>query len=272
MHDTTPFHETDKTFPQTKIFVMKKTFTLLVLLVTAFAACRKEPLKPEPVTTDAPLEIALNETYMPAAKIDSALAVWETAGTTQTVALQRSGNKLSTRLSNFKSGNGTLTVQLFTQTTVAGKPLQWEKRFVHTLSSSSPLLLAAPTSFADAAWNPRMISRNDIAGASATVIIGLRPGDAYFELKNVTAALSKRIVLERSFYLNDTANLVAAKTWVGDAADLDAGGNLVDRHHFETLEAQLGAGQWNKYLIKAQFYAQLSPNYIYETEFILDKP
>lgn len=262
-------------------FIMKKTLAIPVLLIAALAACRKDPTAvtptptpvPDPVATGANLEISLNDTYLPASKIDSALAVWETAGTIETVALQWSGNKLVTRSSNFKkAGNGMLTVQLFTQTTVDGKPLQWERRFAHTLTFSTPLLLVAPTSFTDAAWQPRMVCRSQIDGAGATTIFGLRPDDAYFELKGVDPYIAKRIVVERSFHLNGLTDTVVVKTWVGDKANLDAGGNLLNRTYFASLLTQLGNRPWNKYVVKAQYYAQINPARVFESEFILDKP
>lgn len=259
---------------------MKKRLASFLLLTVAFAACRKTSVQTDPVdpglATDAQLEIALNDTYLPASKLDSAVVVWQStgiAGTTQTVALQRSGNKLFTPLSNFrKTGNGTLTVQLFTQTKTADHPLQREKRFAYTLSHSTPLLLTAPAGFTDAAWNPRMMCRNRIGDAGAAVVIGLRPDDACFELKGVDTSLSKRIVVERSFYRDNLINPVATKTWTGNASNLDRYGNLTDRAYFETLPVQLAGNPWNKSLIKVQFYKQLNPHYIYESEFVLDRP
>lgn len=259
---------------------MKKIFTLaavLIITLAGFVACKKEPVSVNngnpPATPDAQLQVALNDSYLPAAKIDSAIAVWEVAGTGQTVPLEVEGNKLTTDLANFvRSGSGTLTVQLFTQAKVNDMPLQWEQRFAYTLNRKTAVQLTAPSDFKDPSWNPRAISRSEISVAKGTVIIALRPEDAYFELKDVAPDIAKRIEIVRSFYLNDTTALVASRGWMGQAADLDTKGGYINRNHFADLPAQMAGRTWNKYKIRASFHAALNPARIYETEFVNDKP
>jgi hypothetical protein len=259
-----------------KTGIMKKLATkTLCLLVTAtvfFASCKKERII-APGQTAKQLQVTLNENYLPAAKVDSAVAIWEVNGTTQTVNLQLTDNKLTTSLANLKNnGTGKLAIQLFTQTKVGEMPLQWENRFTYTLNRTTPVSLAAPADIKDPSWHPRAICKSDIYNGNFTAIIAIRPEDAYFELKEIAPGLAKRIEVVRSFYQNDTTHLVASRGWVGNKSNLDAKGNLVDREHFSNLPEQIGERSWNKYKIRATFYANTNPQQIYESEFEQNKP
>jgi hypothetical protein len=193
----------------------------------------------------------------------------------ETLKLQENGNKLKASLRDIQNdGTGILTLQLFTQTKVDGKPLQWEKRFSHTLNRSKMVQLTAPVDLKDKSWSPRIICRSEIYGAGFTAVIALRPEDSYFELKGVNPDISDRIEIVRSFFHNDTTNLVASRGWVGTAANLDSKGNLLDRDHFRNLTEQIDGRAWNKYKIRASFY-NIIPNHPYENyefEFEQDKP
>lgn len=255
---------------------MKKGTTKTVFaafsITLLMAACKQDAVG-DMVSSSKALQVALNESYMPAAKIDSALAIWEVNGTTQTVKLQQTANALTTSLDSFKkSGAGMLTVQLFSQTKIGNEPLQWEKRFTYTLDRAKPVSLTAPANIKDAAWNPRVISKYESFDGQFTAIIAVRPEDAYFELKGVAPAIAKRIEIVRSFFLNDTTTLVASRGWTGDASHLDTKGNLVDRQHFQNLMELLDGKEWDKFKVRATFYAQVTPHQIIEYEIEQDKP
>jgi hypothetical protein len=245
-----------------------------LLLTVLFPSCKKESIG-DSDQSDIQLEISLNQDYLPIAKVDSAILLWEANGMRETLKLQENGNKLKASLKDIQNdGPGILALQLFTQTKVDGKPLQWEKRFPYTLKRSIPVKLQAPVDFKDDSWSPRVICKSEINGAGFTAIIALRPEDSYFELKGVDLAISDRIEIVRSFYHNDTTNLVASRGWIGTAANLDNKGNLLDRDHFRNLEEQIDGRVWNKYKIRASFY-NIIPNHPhenYEFEFEQDKP
>jgi hypothetical protein len=250
--------------------VVTKTFCFIASAVVLWS-CKKDTI-PAPNPAWAQLEVVLNETYMPAAKIDSAVAIWEVNGSAQTVKLQVAGNKLTASLAQLsKAGAGTLAVQLYTQTKAYNQSLQWEKRFAYTLNRTTPVQLAAPVSIKDPSWNPRLIARSDIYMAHFTAIIALRPEDAYFELKDVAPGIAQRIEVVRSFYQNDRNTLVASRGWVGDASKLDGKGNLTDRNHFSNLAEQIDGRAWNKYLVRASFFSQLEPHQIVQFDIFEDK-
>lgn len=255
---------------------MKRTtanITCLILSLAVFtASCKKDPIQ-QPGQPAAAFEVMLNEGYMAAAKVDSAVALWDVNGLTQVIKLQVAGNKLTASLDSFKkSGAGMLAVQLYTQTKVDDIPLQWENRFAYTLKRSTPVNIAAPVSISDPSWNPRLIYVSTIYNAEFVAVIALRPEDPYFELKGVVPQIAKRIEVRRSYYQNDTSTLVASKNWIGQAGDLDNGGNRVDRVHFQNLAGEIGGRAWNKIKVSASFYAKLEPAEIYEAETVHNKP
>lgn len=63
-----------------------KTFPFALALLIIVSSCKKDRVD-APVLQDAQLQVSLNENYMPATKVDSALAIWEVAGKTQTITL-----------------------------------------------------------------------------------------------------------------------------------------------------------------------------------------
>jgi predicted component of type VI protein secretion system len=253
---------------------LAKAVVCTALLTAVLVSCKKnseDQPKPDLPAQTKQIEVNLNTGYMPAAKVDSALAIWEVGTYTQTIRLSKDGEKLTGKLAEItREGTGTLTVQLFTQTKIGQIPLQWEKQLPYTLSRTAPVSFTAPTAINDKSWNPRAICESTMHMASFTAIIALRPQDAYFELKGVEPAISKRIEVVRSFFTNDTATLVASRGWIGKTNDLDAGGNLIDRHHFRSLPEQLENRQWQKMKVRASFYANLNPHQIIEAEFVHD--
>ena len=245
---------------------------LTAILPTFFVSCTKDPIeKPGDKPGGEPpvqkqLKIVLNNQYMPAAKVDSALAIWEVNGTTKTVKLQAQGDQLSTNLFNFQEeGSGTLTVQLYTQTQVDGKSLQWEYRIPYLMDRNTSKVLEAPKSINDPFWNPRAIFRYDNPmGSSFSFLVALRPQDAYFELRGVQPVYGKRIEIVRSFHKKDPAALVVAQNWICQASCLDSKGNFVNRLHFGSLPHQVEGKSWDQYRITAYFHLNSTPAMTYE--------
>src|SRR3954453_866804 len=91
---------------------------LIVSVAVLIASCKKDPVQ-EPDQSAAAFQVSLNEDYVAASKVDSAIALWEVNGSTQIIKLQVAGHTFTTSLDSFrKSGAGMLTVQLYTQTKV----------------------------------------------------------------------------------------------------------------------------------------------------------
>lgn len=252
-----------------------KTTCLLLLLTVAFASCQKESIEPGKPSggnnSDRPepfaqyLQITMNE-FLPASKIDSALVIWEVNGVSQTEKLSLVGNLFRLSLATLNNnGNGSLTIQLFSQLKVDGKPLQWEYRSPYTLNRTEAVTVVAPVDMRDPSWNPRVIFHYDNGrGGRFSALIALRSEDAYFELKGVEPVYARRIEIVRSYHKKETGTLVFSRGWVGQHTSLDNSGNLTDRQHFSNLREQLIDKEWNQYRIRASFYLNSNPNMTYE--------
>lgn len=256
-----------------------KTACFIALAAVLFASCSKEAVSapgqgPEPPQATQELRVSLNEAYLPLAKVDSALMIWEAYGASQVVKLQAAGGVLKTSLAHFNNqGTGTLTIQLFTQVKMEGQPLQWEHRAAYTLDHRQPVQLAAPASIADPQWQPRVVFNYDnFMGSRFKAIVGLRPHDPYFELKGVEPYFAQKIEIKRSFHDKGSGQLVFSRGWVCEQAScLDAKGNLVNREHFRNLDEQLEGRQWDEFRVEAYFHLNSSPASVMGFALALDK-
>lgn len=247
------------------------TYCFMALAALLFASCSKDPVS-KPGTKPGPgeqppsvkeLRLALNDAYLPLAKVDSAVAIWTVNGTAKTVKLQVADGVLKTSLAQFANrGSGTLTVQLYSQLKVDNQPLQWEYRTDYTLDHTKSVLLTAPASINDPQWKPRVIFRYDNSmGSRFSAVIALRPADPYFELKGVEPVYAKKIEIRRSFHDKATGQLVFSRGWVcGQASCLDqATWSMVDRQHFGNLDEQLAGRQWDQFRVEAYFHLNSTP-------------
>ena len=252
-----------------------KMIGLIASTIILFTACSKDPvIQPERPEQEEMKDLVIHlNNYLPTAKLDSAIAIWEVAGTTQKVKLQVKNNKLFTSLASFDyKGTGKLAVQLFTQIHMDQIPLQWENGFTYTLNPTVALELAAPTDIKDPSWSPRLVYNSEIHDANFLALIAIRPEDTYFELRGVEPRIAKRIEIVRSFFNNDTTTLVASRGWIGQAKDLDEKGNVVNRDHFSALVEQIDGRPWNILKVRATFFAQLNPGEAYEAETEHNRP
>lgn len=252
-----------------------KTTCFLLLLTAFFTSCKKDAVESgnssggnsgnEPVPVAQYLQITMNA-FLSASKIDSALAIWEVNGVTQTERLALLDNRFQLPLATLNNnGKGFLSIQLFSQLEVDGKSLQWEYRVPYTLNTTKAVTIPAPVDMNDALWNPRVIFHFDNArGSRFNALVALRLEDPYFELKGVEPVYAKRIELVRSFHQKETGALVFSRGWVGQHTNLDNYGNLMDRQHFLNLREQLADKEWNQYRIRASFYLNSNPSMTYE--------
>lgn len=249
--------------------LLTKTTCLLLLLVLVFSSCKKDNLD-QP--TAQYLQVSLND-YLPAAKIDSAIVIWEVNGVKQTVKMTLENNQFRMPLATLhNNGNGTLSIQLYSQVKVDNKPLQWEYRVPYTLERTQAVTIAAPIGINDPAWNPRAIFHYDNSmGSRFSALVALRPEDAYFELKGVEPVYAKRIEIMRSFHQRATGAVVYSREWVGQHTSLDNKGNLVDRQYFLNLREQIGQQDWNQYRIRASFHLNSNPASVYEFNLAQDR-
>lgn len=216
---------------------MNKTLLALAVVVLA-ASCKKTDVAPV-VVANQDLTIKLNTQYLPAVKIDSAMVTWENTTRAVTKKMILRNDSLVLPLKSFDKGDGTMTIQLFTQAKLKTQNLQWEKRFTTKLEANSSFSLQAPTGYTDAEWNPRVILIDGLT--NLTAIIALRPEDSYFYVKNIPAAYPK-VELERNYArIPGGAEIVTGGTWKCNDC---AGANVENRAFFDYQKTQIAGRTW----------------------------
>ena len=265
--------------------LITKTTCFLLGLTIAISSCEKDkgphggrPANGgnsggQPGSTAKYVQVSLNN-YLPAAKVDSAIVIWEAHGVTQTVKMTLANNQYRVPLSSLNNnGNGVLTIQIFSQLKEDGKPLQWEHRIAYLMDRTKDVSVAAPADFNDPSWHPRAVFQYDNSmGSRFSALVALRPEDSYFELKGVEPVYAKRIEIVRSFHQKETGTVAFSRGWVGSYTNLDNKGNLVDRLHFSNLREQIIDKDWNQYRIRASFHLNSNPAMTYQFTLVQDKP
>ncbi len=222
-----------------------KSFFTATVLGTLFIACGKDPenhLPPAPPVEEAArVAVKLNAGYLAADKVDSALLIWETTGKQQTEKMQLSGDTLFVEMKKLEQGAGLLTIQVFSKLAIRQRDLQFESRSEKTVSGNTSLNLAAPTGYDDPAWMPRVIMIDNQTGLTA--IVGLRPVDPYFMLKNIPPGF--KIEHERNYTaIPGGAVIVGGGLWKCNAVCTDSRGIIENREYFKPLAAQVGNKSW----------------------------
>lgn len=214
-----------------------KKLSIAVAVILLTASCKKTNVPPVVVNQD--LTIKLNTQYLPAAKIDSAMVTWDNGTRAVTKKMVLRNDSLVLPLQGFDKGDGTMTIQLFTQAKLKNENLQWEKRFTAKLETNSSFSFAAPTGYTDADWNPRVILIDGFT--QLTAIVALRPEDSYFQVKNIPAAFPK-VELERNYTrIPGGAEIIAGGTWKCNNC---AGANVENRNFFEYQKNLVAGKQW----------------------------
>lgn len=222
-----------------------KLFIVIAFISTLVFACRKKPESlpvPVPPVTEAPrVGIKLNNFYLGADKIDSATLLWETAGQTQEEKMQLSNDTLFVEMNKLTSGEGRLTIQVFSNVALRQQHLQFENRSEKLLTGKSSIHLAAPTGYEDPAWMPRVILID--RQTKFTAIVGLRPVDPYFLLKNIPVGF--KIEHERNYTaIPGGAVIVGGGLWKCNTVCTDSRGIIENREYFKPLATQVGNKEW----------------------------
>jgi hypothetical protein len=222
-----------------------KFFSAVILALLSIVSCKKDTAPrdstSEPDVALPLIAIKLNTSYVTRSKVDSALILWEVDGQTRTARMQMSNDTLYALTKDFRKGAGRLTVQVFSSVKLRNEPLQFERRMEVTLKEKQSIHLAAPESYDDAEWNPRVILMDE--DTKLTAIIALRPTDSYFLLKNIPAGF--KIELERLYTrIPGGAEIVAGATWKCNTVCTDAKGVIENREFFRSLATQIAGREW----------------------------
>lgn len=181
---------------------------------------------------------------MPGSKIDSAFAIWEINGQKQTVKLQLSNDTLKTAIEQFQEGTGKLTLHLYTAIKFQEQyKSQWFQEKQLSIQHHKVTSINGPTGFHDNHWKPRVLLKDE--GNRHVALIGLRPDDPYFLIKNVAANVL-RVAVGRDYY-NTIGGIrqVGGGEWQCSTGCTDANRNIEDKEFFNFLPMQIGTKPWN---------------------------
>lgn len=223
----------------------RTSFIAAACLTILFTACKKKPENhppPPPPQEEAPrVAVKLNTQYFDSDKLDSAILIWEAAGQKQEEKMQISNDTLYVAAKKLTLGTGLLTIQVFSTVSLRQRNLQFESRSEKTLTGTSSLHLAAPTGYDDPAWMPRVILVDPLS--TLTAIVGLRPVDPYFMLKNIPAGY--KIEHERNYTaIPGGAVYVGGGLWKCNTVCTDSRGVIENREFFKPLAEQVGNREW----------------------------
>lgn len=223
----------------------RKTLAMATCLSFVFFACDKEPEKfpsPVPPVEASPrIAVKLNTQYLDRDKLDSAILIWEAAGQKQEAKMLLSNDTLYVAANKLTPGTGLLTIQVFSTVSIRQRNLQFESRSEKVVTGKSFLHLAAPTGYDDPAWMPRVILIDPLS--KLTAIVGLRPVDPYFMLKNIPAGF--KIEHERNYTaIPGGAVIVGGGLWKCNTVCTDSRGIIENREYFKPLAEQVGNREW----------------------------
>jgi hypothetical protein len=219
----------------------------LLLSILFFSSCRKEKesaLPPGPPAEDTPiLAINLNDAYMPATKIDSAIAVWETNGSKKEIKLTIEDRKLTTNLKQLSEGTGKLTLKLFSKIKFGTHySSQWILEKEMAIDHNKSSLFSAPGNFNDMLWSPRAVLKD---GVSRVAVVALRPDDPYFFIEDVPDGLEKIIVYRGYWNTIGGVRNIAGREWECTTGCINSGGDIENKDFFSFLPSQIGNRAWN---------------------------
>jgi hypothetical protein len=207
-----------------------------VLLFTA--ACKKDHENSAP-SDKAILSVKLNNTYLGAAQVDSAFAIWKTNASEQQIKMHISNDSLIADMGAFNEGSGQLTLQIFSNKKYENQYYaQSVSRKTISLQQTQSVSLRGPASFFDTSWFPR-IELADAIGHKA--VMALRPDDAYFLVKDPGHAVTK-LAVERAYWnLVGGIQLVGVAVWECYTGCID----IPNDEYFKVLPSRIGDRQWN---------------------------
>lgn len=227
LHNSKPF-----------LFIPAIAYSLLIL-----SSCAKKPVCPEPRPELKALAVALDKNYLGAGLVDSAFALWETGTQQQRILLSKSNDSLVAGLKQFATGQGRLSLQLFTQIKFGtSNSSQWVYSKEATINPNRELIVAGPGSFQDAHWKPR-VEIKDAVGHFA--VVALRPDDPYFFVKDVADNLRKLVVGREYWRQGGGVFKVGGGEWQCSSNCRNSYGHVENSQFFSFLPDQIGNSSWN---------------------------
>lgn len=229
---------------------MKSSFlSIAILLVLIFSSCKKDPVIIKPIAKPL-FSIKLDQQYLGSTGVDSAFVTWEANGQSQKVLLEKRNDSLIAQMDQFNEGTGKLSFQVLSNKKLRN---QYKMQYIGSrdvsLQKTKAINFNGPTSLLDADWKPR-VELWDVIGHSA--IIGIRPDDPYFLVKDVKTEVIK-LTVDKSFW----KGLNMAGQGIFECRS-GCSGNIENSTAFSHLPEQIGTKEWNHIEIYVLYEKNLS--------------
>lgn len=204
--------------------------------------CIKTPVCPPPEVQPGALTIQPDSNYL-GAEVDSAVAIWQTGEVVKQFLLVSNNGVWKTGLQEFPSGDGILTIILFTHMKFGGQYLsQWVTQRRIEIRPSDQIQITGPKNFLDVLWKPR-VELKDQAGHSA--VVAMRPDDSYFLIKQPPQGVKKMLVGREYWKTGSGMSRSGGGEWQCATNCTNLQGNIENSQFFSFLLAQIGDKPWN---------------------------
>lgn len=221
---------------------MKRFSPLLLLplsLLAVFASCRKDKENTRSPQADPVLLIRFEGTYLQKSQADSALLQWKEGDQLHQLKFIQRNDSLFIPLRDLPDGPRSYELLIFAQKRYVNHYQGiWKKQQLLSLPASRSITVAAPASFTDADWKPRVRLKD---GIGHEAIIALRPDDPYFFIFSANHSV-QNYVLERTYWSTvGGPRTVASKVWECK----DGCVNRPNETFFTDFVQRIGTQAWN---------------------------
>jgi hypothetical protein len=243
---------------------MKLTAFVAAALLFSMLACKKDP----PVITPgnkARLSVKLNSSYLDAAKVDSAFAIWNFSGQQQRIKMLIRNDSLVADIALFQEGNGEITIQVFSNKKFRNQYYsQWIFKKSITITRNREISYNGPASFFDAGWFPRA---ELVDGIGHKAVIGLRPEDSYFLVKDIPGGLYQ-LSIDKGFWNTiGGVSLAGRGVWACSTDCLAAATTIENDDFFDFMPERIGNKQWNHISARVFYEMDDGGGWILELEY-----
>jgi len=209
---------------------------IAVSLLLLFSSCKKDPIVIKPETKQL-FSIKLERQYLGTTEVDSAFVIWETNGVSQKIQLEKRNDSLIAEMNAFNEGTGKLSFRVFSNKKFSN---QYKTQYIGSrdasLRKTKATNFTGPVSLMDADWKPR-VELWDVVGNKA--VIGVRPDDPYFLIRDVGAEVIK-LTVEKSYW----KGISPAGQAIFECRS-GCSGNIENTTAFSHLPVQIGNKEWN---------------------------
>lgn len=221
----------------------QKSLVVALIATIGLSSCKKDtPVVNPPRVDPSPLISVKLNAYMQNIQVDSAVATWNKGGQIVQKTMTIKKDSLVVSSDAFPTGNGVLTIQIFSNKKFGQYKSIWVLNQEFSLLHDRVYSFSGPAALMDVLWKPRVIL-NDALGHEA--VVALMPEDPYFKIKKVSNQVLK-LVVDRSYWrLGGGVNNIAQKTWECGAGCIQYTNDIINEDFFKSFPTVIGDRPWN---------------------------